>query len=72
MLNQPAPSIHTFFMRSPIDAVFLSRDGEVLKVAANVGPWRVRSTRRAHLVVELATGEAATRGVVRGQRLTAG
>jgi Uncharacterized ACR, COG1430 len=48
------------------------RDGEVLKVAANVGPWRVRWCRRAHWVLELAAGEAATRGVVRGQRLTAG
>ena len=37
MLIRPTSSIHTFFMRFPIDAVFLSRDGEVLKVKPNVG-----------------------------------
>jgi uncharacterized membrane protein (UPF0127 family) len=69
MLIRPASSIHTFFMRFPIDAVFLSRDGEVLKVAANVGAWRARSRRRAHSVLELPAGEAARRDLVPGKRL---
>jgi uncharacterized membrane protein (UPF0127 family) len=71
MLIRPAPSIHTFFMRFPIDAVFLSRDGEVLKVAAHVRPWRTRSCRRAHAVLELGAGEAARRGIALGDRLGA-
>ena len=71
MLIRPAPSIHTFFMRFPIDAVFLSRDGEVLKVADNVPAWRTRSCRRAHSVLELAAGEAARHGIAVGDRLTA-
>ena len=33
MLLRPASSIHTAFMRFPIDAVFLDRDDRVLKVA---------------------------------------
>jgi uncharacterized protein len=69
LLIRPAGSIHTFFMRFPIDAVFLSRDGEVLKVAANVGAWRARSRRRAHSVLELPAGEAARRDLVPGKRL---
>jgi uncharacterized protein len=69
MLIKPAPSIHTFFMRFPIDAVFLARDGEVLKVSANVKPWRARSCRRAHSVLELAAGEAERRRVARGRHL---
>jgi uncharacterized membrane protein (UPF0127 family) len=69
MLIRPAPSIHTFFMRFPIDAVFLARDGEVLKVSSNVKPWRTRSCRRAHSVLELAAGEAERRMVARGDRL---
>ena len=69
MLIKPAPSIHTFFMRFPIDAVFLSRTGEVLKVSSNVEPWRARSCRRAHSVLELAAGEAERRDIARGQRL---
>jgi len=69
ILIKPAPSIHTFFMRFTIDAVFLSRTGEVLKISSNVKPWRARSCRRAHSVLELAEGEAGRRGIARGQRL---
>jgi uncharacterized membrane protein (UPF0127 family) len=69
MLIRPASSIHTFFMRFPIDAIFLSRDGEVLKVAANVGAWRARSRRRAHSVLELPAGEAERRAIAPGDRL---
>ena len=69
MVILPAPSIHTFFMRFPIDALFLARDGEVLKVANDVKPWRIRSARRAHSVIELAAGEAERRGVSAGDRL---
>jgi uncharacterized protein len=72
MLIKPAPSIHTFFMRFTIDAVFLSRTGEVLKVSSEVKPWRARSCRRAHSVLELAEGEARRRGIARGQRLRLG
>jgi hypothetical protein len=56
-------------MRFPIDVVFLSRTGEVLKVSSNVKPWRTRSCRRAHAVLELAVGEAERREITRGQRL---
>jgi uncharacterized membrane protein (UPF0127 family) len=69
MLIKPAPSIHTFFMRFPLDAVFLSRSGEVLKVSSNVKPWRARSCRRAYSVLELAAGEAERRDIAPGQRL---
>jgi uncharacterized protein len=71
ILIRPAPSIHTFFMRFPIDAVFLSKEGEVLKVAENVRPWRARSCRHAHSVLELGAGEATRRGIAVGQRLEA-
>ena len=54
ILIQPAPSIHTFFMRFPIDVVFLAKNGEVMKVAPHVGAWRMRSCRRAFAVLELA------------------
>jgi len=69
LLIQPAPSIHTFFMRFPIDAVFLSKNGKVMKVAANVGAWRMRSCRRAFAVLELAAGEAERRGITVGDHV---
>ena len=69
ILLRPAPSIHTFFMRFPIDVVFLSKEGEVLKVAEDVRPWRARSCRGAHSVLELSAGETQRRGIAVGQRL---
>lgn len=69
MLIRPAPSIQTFFMRYPIDVVFLNRDGEVLKVCEDVRPWRAAAARRAHSTLELAAGEAKRRGIAVGQRL---
>src|SRR6266516_3156459 len=69
ILIRPAPSIHTFFMRFPIDVVFLSRQGEILKVAERVPPWRARSCRHSYAVLELAAGEAGRRGIAVGDRL---
>src|SRR5262249_61083294 len=47
LLITPTGSVHTFFMRFPIDVVFLARDGEVLKVARALPPWRMAGARRA-------------------------
>jgi uncharacterized protein len=69
ILIQPAPSIHTFFMRFPIDVVFLAKNGEVMKIAPNVGPWRMRSCRRAFAVLELPAGEAEQRGITVGDHV---
>jgi uncharacterized membrane protein (UPF0127 family) len=69
ILIRPAPSIHTFFMRFPIDVVFVSRQGEVLKIAEHVAPWRARSCRHSYAVLELAAGEAGRRGIAVGDRI---
>jgi uncharacterized membrane protein (UPF0127 family) len=69
MLIRPAPSIQTFFMRFPIDVVFLSRRGDVLKVCEDVRPWRAAAASRAHSTLELPAGEARRRGIETGQRL---
>jgi uncharacterized membrane protein (UPF0127 family) len=71
LLLRPATSIHTWFMRFPIDAVFLDRDLVVRKVASGVKPWRLVFARRARSVLELPAGEATRRGVAAGQRLVA-
>jgi uncharacterized protein len=69
LLINPCSSIHTWFMRFPIDVVFLDRDLRVVRVAADVGPWRLRWGRGARQVLELAAGEAAARGIGVGDRL---
>jgi uncharacterized membrane protein (UPF0127 family) len=71
ILLNPCGSVHTFFMRFPIDVVFCDRQMTVLSVASEVPPWRVRSQRRASVVIELAAGEALHRGVVAGVQIVA-
>jgi len=59
MLFRPAGSIHMFFMRFAIDAVFCDRELRVLKVARDLQPWRTAAVKGAKVVVELASGAAA-------------
>ena len=72
ILLKPASSVHMAFMRFAIDAVFLDRDMRVVKVAADLRPWRVAAARGAKSVLEIASGEAARRGLSEGDRLIAG
>ena len=69
MLLRPAPSIHTWFMRFPIDAVFLDRELRVIDTASEVRPWRFASRRGARAVLELAAGDAERRDIRAGMRL---
>lgn len=62
----PCSSIHTAFMRFPIDAVFVTRDGTVSRVFADVAPWRVRASPGAFAVIELAAGAAGREQLLRG------
>lgn len=65
----PCPMIHTFFMRFPIDVLFLTRDLTVARVMENLKPWRLSPwVLSAHSVLELKGG--ALKGSVRpGDRL---
>jgi uncharacterized membrane protein (UPF0127 family) len=54
-------SIHTFFMRFPIDVVFLDRQQRVVHLMHRVVPWRVsKIIWRARSVLELPPGTLAT------------
>jgi uncharacterized membrane protein (UPF0127 family) len=65
-----APSIHMFFMRYPIDAVFLAADGRVTKVVPDLKPWRVVLwARGARDCLELPAGAAATAEIRVGDSL---
>jgi hypothetical protein len=41
LLIVPCSSVHTFFMRFPIDVAFLDRKGRVLRVFISVPPFRL-------------------------------
>ena len=52
----PCSSVHTAFMRFPIDIAFVDREGRITKMAPGVRPWRIRVGWRAFAVVELPSG----------------
>jgi uncharacterized membrane protein (UPF0127 family) len=72
LLLSPAPSVHTMFMRFPIDLVFLDGQLAVLDIEEAVAPWRVKARRGARAVLELAAGEAARQRISPGTRLRLG
>ena len=52
----PCESVHTFFMRFPIDLVYLDRKNRIKKVRSAVGPWRLSACLSAHSMLELPAG----------------
>ena len=68
----PESSIHTFFMRVPIDVLFVDRDDKVIGLRAamppsrpfaGVAPWRGR------YVIEMPAGVIASTGTALGDQL---
>ena len=57
LIITPCNSIHTFFMRFPIDVVFLDKDYKVVAMAHSLPPARLfGSLLKAKQVIELPTG----------------
>jgi len=70
LLIEPCNSIHTFFMRFPIDVLFLDREGQVVRALPRLRPWRAtRVYLAAHSVLELWPGALEERPVAPGDRL---
>jgi len=66
----PCNSIHTFFMKIPIDAVFLDKEHKVVKVLHAMVPWRLSSLYfAAHSVLELPSGTSVASGTAEGDQL---
>lgn len=72
VLLRPTFSIHTAFVRFPIDAVFLDSELKVMKIAHDMNPWRLKGFWGASSVLELAAGECRRLGVETGDRLAWG
>lgn len=55
----PNNSVHCFFMRFPIDVIFVSKEHQVVYIAPALKPWRIsKIVRNAHYVIELAPDTA--------------
>lgn len=70
MWIRPCNGIHTFFMRFPIDAVFLDRRERVVRVYRRLGRGRLLPlVLGAHSVVELPAGTIDGLALGRGDQL---
>lgn len=57
LILQPCDSIHTFFMKFPIDILFVDKTNRIIKVIPSLRPFRVTPIYfRANLAVELPEG----------------
>ena len=65
----PCESVHTFFMKFPIDLVYLDKRRKVRKVRHAVAPWRLSACLLAHSVLELPAGTAERSGTAKGDEL---
>jgi hypothetical protein len=57
LVLDPCGSIHMFFMRYPLDILFLNKEGTVLFLYKGIKPWRVgRIVRGSKMAIELPEG----------------
>lgn len=71
LIIQPCNSVTCFFMRFPIDVLFVGADGRVLHLIHAMRPWRnSRFVRGSRLVVELPAGTLARSGTTSGDIIT--
>lgn len=66
----PCKSIHTFFMRIPIDVVYLDKSLTVIVIERDMKPWKTgRYYSNAHGVLELPAGMADKLQIATGRQL---
>ncbi len=57
MLLRPANSIHTFFMRFPIDILFINENNIIIKAYRNMKPFKLTGIYfKSSFVIELHSG----------------
>jgi uncharacterized protein len=66
----PCRSVHTFFMRFPVDVLFLDSEDAVVRAIHSLQPWRAtRLHRDALSALELPAGTLAKSGTGVGHRI---
>lgn len=58
LILEPSAAIHTFFLRAPIDVLYLNREQKVLRAVESMVPWRIGPlyTRDCAMILELPVG----------------
>jgi uncharacterized membrane protein (UPF0127 family) len=71
LVIDPCSSIHTFWMRIPIDVLYVDKDGTVLRADQAMKPWRIGPliVHHGRLVIELPAGTIEQTQTERGDHL---
>lgn len=70
LIINPCSSVHTHWMRFPIDVVYVNQEDVVVGIDQNLLPWRLgRFYKGARYVIELNGGVAAAAGLQVGDSL---
>jgi len=73
LLIKPCNSIHTFFMLTPIDILFIDHNWEVKYLIKNFRPWRVSPlVKKGKMVIELPSGTISDKNITLGDILWIG
>lgn len=63
-------SIHTFFMRFPIDVILVGKEGEVVEVVEAMKPWRLMLPRKkVKHVIEMQAHLSKKLGIQPGEKI---
>lgn len=70
LLIIPCSSVHSFFMRYPIDVVFLDHNNRVLKILYSLPPYRIGPmVKGARKALELKAGVVSATGTEIGDQI---
>lgn len=69
LIIDPCSSVHTLFMRFPIDVAFVAKDGRIIKIAEGLKPFRAALGKGSRWVMEMPSGAAGRAGLVVGDLL---
>jgi hypothetical protein len=70
LILNPCNSIHTYFMRFPIDALFVDKNNQVLETIADLVPFRFSPLFfKSRLVIELPAGTIRSTATSPGDKL---
>tara|TARA_B100000315_G_C14593773_1_gene597488 strand:- start:8963 stop:9319 length:357 start_codon:yes stop_codon:yes gene_type:complete len=64
-----APSIHMFFMRFPLDILFLDKESKIIRICHSLKPWKMVFTPGARTTIEMASKKAAENSLKAGDVL---
>lgn len=71
LIIKPCCSIHTFFMKFPIDVLFINKNNEIIALYENVKPYRILPIHlNSYYVIELSSGSVSEKNVEKGDLIT--